>query len=211
MQVMVFLILPFLLLLKGSPDSGPGEPLQSPFFHSEKKLTLTGIGEFGMWRKDRPGIPGHFHAGIDLARPVPDHEEVLIYPVAKGILISIRQKGPWSQVIIEHGKGRTVWWSVYEHFIPDTGKPGDPVHPDQPIGRLMTLSELNRYGWQFNHLHLELMKILPVPLKPTKEEPDRRFITHGLACFNREKLRKTYWNPADWLPVSQGNTPSSSE
>lgn len=199
-------IVPFLLLLAGSPDTGPGEPLHSPYFHPERKLSLTAIGEFGLWRKDRPGIPGHFHSGLDLARPVPDQQEVLIHPVASGTLISIRQKGPWSQVIIEHGKGRSVWWSVYEHFIPDNAKPGDTVHPDRPIGRLMRIPELNQYGWQFNHLHLELMKSAPKPLKPTTHEPGRRYITHGLSCFTMEQLRSAYWNPADWLPVSQGNT-----
>ena len=32
-------------------------------------LQLTDIGEFGLLRKERQGIPAHYHTGIDIKRP----------------------------------------------------------------------------------------------------------------------------------------------
>jgi hypothetical protein len=34
-----------------------------------KSVQLTSIGQFGLLRKTRPGIPAHLHTGADIKRP----------------------------------------------------------------------------------------------------------------------------------------------
>ena len=35
----------------------------------------------------------------------------------------------------------------------------ETVNPDKPIARFMNKQELNTHGWQFDHFHLEILKI----------------------------------------------------
>jgi len=66
------------------------------------RVQLTEIGEFGLMRKARVGIPAHFHTGIDIKRPGNNYHDEPIFPIAPGRVISKRTDGPYAQLIIEH-------------------------------------------------------------------------------------------------------------
>lgn len=79
-------------------------------------IELTAIGTFGKMRKARPGIPAHHHTGVDFKRPNNNYTDEPIYPAAKGKVISMRDDGPYAQIIIEHTMADSVkLWTVYEH------------------------------------------------------------------------------------------------
>ena len=167
---------------------------------SLKELELTEIGEFGRIRKERPGIPAHFHTGIDIKRTGNNYEHELIFPIAEGKVISKRDDGPFAQLIIEHySNSEKSFWSVYEHIAGIKVNVGDKVSPYNSVARFMNLEELNKYGWQFNHFHLEILKVAPIPRNPTQEQNQLLFKTYGLYCFSEEELLERYYNPIDFL------------
>jgi len=170
-------------------------------------IRLTAIGAFGLWRKARPGIPAHLHAGVDIVRPSKNYDDEPIYPVSRGRVVGLRDDGPYAQIIIEHGTepGDTLW-SVYEHIAGIACRLGDSASPSRPIARFMNRRELNRYGWQFDHLHLEIMKARPRAEAP----PGRRFrlLTYGLTCYSREELESRYIDPLEFIKTHYSKAPS---
>lgn len=141
---------------------GPGWRL--PVDCHPDSVRLTRIGEFGLLRRARPGIPAHLHTGVDIRRPSNNYLDEPVYPVARGRVVSLRGDGPYAQLIIEHRlKDSGSLWSVYEHVAGIACTLGDSVDPDRPIARFMSRTELNRHGWQFDHLHPEVMRIAPKP------------------------------------------------
>jgi murein DD-endopeptidase MepM/ murein hydrolase activator NlpD len=167
-------------------------------------IRLTDIGAFGLWRKARPGIPAHFHAGVDIVRPSKNYDDEPIYPVSCGRVVSLRDDGPYSQLIIENvtESGDTLW-SVYEHIAGISSRMGDSVSPSRPIARFMNRRELSRYGWQFDHLHLEIMKVRP----RKNNSPQRRsqLLTYGLTCYSREELESRYIDPLEFISARYSN------
>lgn len=152
--------LSFLAALSLTAAGGPG--WRFPVACHPESLRLTRIGDFGLLRRSRPGIPAHLHTGVDIDRPSDNYNNEPVYPIASGIVISLCDDGPYAQIIIEHrtAGGDTVW-SVYEHVAGILCNLGDTVTPSRPIARFMNRRELNRYGWQFDHLHLEMMRTPP--------------------------------------------------
>jgi hypothetical protein len=63
----------------------------------------------------------------------------------------------------------------------------------------MNRRELNRYGWQFDHVHLEVMKAPPLPRQTDAGLPYCRYKTHGLACRSRQELLSRYQDPLAFL------------
>jgi len=163
-------------------------------------VRLTGIGMFGVMRKARPSIPAHFHAGIDIRRPNNDYDNEPVFPAGPGVVISKRDDGAFSQLIIEHrlGDGRSIW-TVYEHIAHITVSVGDTVFANKPIARFLDTRELDSLGWQFDHLHFEVMKRKPYSLKPSPQTPQRLCGTYSLECFTLEKLHETYYNPLELI------------
>ncbi len=161
-------------------------------------LRLTEIGKFGLKRKSRPGIPAHLHTGIDIRRPKSNFVNEPIFPISEGVVISKRSDGPFAQLIIEHRSKAGSYWTIYEHIAGIEVTLWEPVNPDTPIARFMNLKELNRYGWQFDHLHLEVMKIRPIQLTDPSN-PERKFTTYSLSCFEESELLSRYFNPIDFL------------
>ncbi len=96
--IVVFTFLLFVLFQK--PDIQL--PVNSQNRNILDPIELTEIGEFGLMRKARPNIPAHYHTGIDIKRPVKNYVNEPIYSIAEGIVISMRNDGPYAQVIIEH-------------------------------------------------------------------------------------------------------------
>lgn len=174
-------------------------PINAADRSSLNELVLTEIGDFGLLRKERPQIPKHFHTGIDINRTGKNYDENPIFPIADGIVISKRDDGPYAQLIIEHKiEGGTIW-TVYEHISGITVGLHDLVFTDHPIARFMNREELNKYGWQFDHFHLEILKKHPIKIAPGDSLKERHFMSYTLKCFSHEDLEIYFYDPVDFL------------
>jgi murein DD-endopeptidase MepM/ murein hydrolase activator NlpD len=162
-------------------------------------IRLTTIGKFGIPRKARKNIPAHLHTGIDIKRPRPNYENEPIFPVANGVVISKRDDGPYAQLIIEHSVNNRKFWTVYEHIAGISARVNDVVQPGKPIARFMNTSELNRYGWQFDHFHFEVLKEKPQPIVPGKNTPERFFNSYSLVCYSEKDLLRYFHDPKAFL------------
>ncbi|MFH2142631.1 MAG: M23 family metallopeptidase [Bacteroidota bacterium] len=174
-------------------------PIRGKDRNSVKEIVLTEIGQFGIMRKARPNVPAHFHTGIDIKRPVENYENEPVFPITKGMVISIRNDGPYAQIIIVHKKDNNYFWTVYEHIAGIIVSLGENVYPEKPIARFMNKTELNKYGWKFNHIHFETLKIAPKKLKQDDKHPQRKFVPYTLVCYTQEDLEKYYYNPLEFL------------
>jgi len=163
------------------------------------KLKLSEIGAFGLVRKPRLNIPEHLHTGIDIKRPNKNFSDEPIFPIAKGKVISVRNDGPYANIIIEHEFDNLKFWTLYEHISGIKVKVNDFVNPNSAIARFMNKEELNKNGWQFDHFHLEVLKVKPMPLKPIKDYPERFFKSYSLVCYNDHDLNKYYYNPLEFF------------
>ena len=169
-------------------------------------IHLTAIGDFGYPRKARPGIPAHLHTGIDIRRPVPNYNEEPIFPIYPGRVISLRDDGPFAQIIIEHQfSDGNKFWSVYEHIADIRTAIGDSASPGRPIARFMNHEELNRFGWQFDHFHLEILKTTPRPITPKANTPFRFYMTYNLECYSQQDLERYYYDPFEFLKKHSGS------
>ncbi len=191
-------------LINPNQESRVFLPIHTKDRHSLSQLELTSIGAFGVKRKARKDIPSHYHTGVDIKRPDGNYDNDPIYPIAKGIVISKRTDGPYAQLIIEHELDNKKFWSLYEHIAGVCVDINSDVQPEAPMARFMNKGELDRYGWQFDHFHLEIIKIKPTSLKPTFTNPDRFYNSYSLICYSVDELEKyfidpiiffqTYWN-----------------
>ena len=172
--------------------------------HSPVKAKLTDIklshiGQFGLLRKPRPGIPAHFHTGVDIKRPSDNYLDEPIFPITSGKVISIRRDGPYANLIVEHKYKGIKFWSIYEHISGIIVNLNDSVIPDQPIAHFMNKSELDRYGWQFDHFHLEILRVQPIKLEPDDKYPDLYYKAYSLSCYSDEDLQNYYYDPIEFL------------
>lgn len=167
---------------------------------SSHGIELTAIGTFGLMRKARPGIPSHHHTGVDFKRPTENYTDEPIYPAAKGEVISLRDDGPYAQIIIEHAMSDSAkLWTVYEHVAGIAVQLHEQVDPQKPIARFMTSAELNEYGWQFDHVHFEVMKVAPPARTPDIKRPYLHFGTYCLICYTEKELYQYYYHPLEFL------------
>jgi len=166
--------------------------------HSTAELRLTRIGAYGAERIARPSVPGHLHTGVDLRRPSENYDDEPVFPAAAGVVVSVRRDGPYAQVIVVHPGTDTVW-TVYEHIAGISCHLGEPVDPARPIARFFNREELRAFGAHFDHLHFEVLKARPVPLKPTPELPERCFTTYALSCYDRPQLEQRTCDPLAFL------------
>jgi murein DD-endopeptidase MepM/ murein hydrolase activator NlpD len=162
-------------------------------------IQLTQIGKFGKLRKSRSGIPAHLHTGIDIKRPNQNYYDEPIYSIGEGMIISVRDDGPFALIIIEHNLNGKLFWSEYEHVAGIKVMVGDWVDQNTQIARFMNKSELNKYGWQFDHFHFEILKIPPQKVKLRKNLPQYFYKPYNLICYNFEDLMLRYYNPLDFL------------
>lgn len=163
------------------------------------QIQLTEIGKFGVWRRERPNVPAHFHTGIDIKRPNNNYSNQPIYPVTVGKVISIRRDGPFANIIVEHSLNNQTFWTLYEHIAGIKVKINENVHPLVPIARFMNKEELNKFGWQFNHFHLEILKEKPIRINPTKKLQERFYNSYSLICFSHNDLNNYYYNPIEFI------------
>ena len=174
-------------------------PIKTENRQSDLQLKLTGIGNFGVLRKARPNIPAHFHTGIDIKRPNPNYINEPVYAAAPGIVISMRDDGPYAQIIVEHSINGQLLWTVYEHVAGIKISLNQPVDENTIIARFMNRDELDSFGWHFDHFHFEIMKAEPIPVKPNNRLPMWKFGTHCLTCYSEDELHQKYFNPVEFL------------
>jgi hypothetical protein len=163
------------------------------------KVKLTQIGDFGLLRKARPSVPAHYHTGIDIVRPDSQYDKQPVFPSRDGVVVSIYDDGPFSQIVIKHTDNNKNFWTVYEHLHVKIKKINIPVTPFDTIGYFFSKDELNRYGWQFNHFHFEILKLEPPKLKSADINSIRHYKTFGILCFSREELYMRQENPVEFL------------
>ena len=171
----------------------------SPINAEITEIKLSQIGQFGLLRKPRPGIPAHYHTGIDIKRPSDNYEDEPVFPIYKGKVISMRRDGPYANLIIEHEYNSKKFWSLYEHISGIIVNLNDFVSPNQLIAHFMNKNELDRYGWQFDHFHLEILRLQPIKMEPTEAHPDLLYKSYSLVCYTEEDLNKYYYNPIEFL------------
>jgi murein DD-endopeptidase MepM/ murein hydrolase activator NlpD len=164
-----------------------------------QKVQLTEIGAFGLLRKARPAVPAHYHTGIDIVRPDSQYYKQPIFPAKEGVVVSIYDNGPFSQIVIKHTDNNINYWTVYEHLHVKIRKINIPISPFDTIGYYFCKDELNRYGWQFNHFHFEILKIEPPRIQMIKDNSLRYYKTFGIVCFTREELFVRQENPLEFL------------
>lgn len=170
------------------------------------EIYLTSIGDFGIERKARPGIPEHLHSGVDILPPNNNYntrEE--IYPLAKGVVISKRTDGPYAQLIIEHDHTDGIFWSVYEHIAEINVDLFQPVDTHTPLARFFLAYELDEIGWQFNHFHFEILKRQPIKLEVKEDKPERLFSSYSLTCYTKESLMDHFYDPLKFLRKKTSN------
>jgi hypothetical protein len=162
-------------------------------------IKLTAIGKYGIPRKKRSNVPAHLHTGIDIKRPGSDYNNSPVFPITNGKVISIRTDGPYAQLILEHSFNGMKFWTLYEHVAGISVKINEQVNAEKQIARFMNKKELDTYGWQFDHFHLEILRVPPIALKPDKIHPDRRFSAYTLECYRQTDLDKYYFEPLQFL------------
>jgi murein DD-endopeptidase MepM/ murein hydrolase activator NlpD len=192
----IFIILT--LFYVSTSRSGYYLPVKTSDRQSVNSISLTIIGEFGLLRKERPGIPAHFHTGIDIKRPTSNYQDEPVYSIYEGTVISVRRDGPYAQVIIEHGSSQR-FWTVYEHVAGIKVRLNEQVTPNLPIARFMNMYELNKYGWQFDHFHFEILKIKPIKIKPDNLNQERHYSSYSLSCLTKNELNNYFYNPIEFL------------
>lgn len=196
---MIFKNLLLFLFLSVNLQSQFCIPISAKDRKNISKIQLTDIGKFGLIRKERKMIPSHFHTGIDIKRPTKEYNNQPIFPIAKGIIISKRTDGPYAQLIIEHHINNKTFWTLYEHIAGISVDLNANVTSNTKIARFMNKKELNNYGWQFDHFHLEILKVKPVNIKSDKLHPDRLYNSFTLSCHKQDELEKYYYNPIEFL------------
>jgi len=135
----------------------------------------------------------HFHTGIDLQNGNTIQPGEPVYPIAAGKVIAIEDPPPQRRITIEHRyTNRKKVWSVYIHIIEERVNVGDSVDTGTAIARLMNPAELETYGWDYNHVHLEIMKKLP----PHVSEFYQR---KTFSCYNEKEVDKYFYDPHEFL------------
>lgn len=162
-------------------------------------ISLTNIGQYGLKRKARPTVPSHYHTGIDIKRPTSNYINEPVYAAGKGRVISVRNDGPFSQVIIEHDFNNDISWTVYEHILGITCHAGDNVTENTVVARFFNKSELEKYGWQFDHLHFEILKAKPLKVKKNVRFPEYYYQTYAVTCYSVDDLCKRTVNPMEYF------------
>lgn len=174
-------------------------PIRSEDVKLVEQLELTQIGEFGVIRKARPKVPAHYHTGIDIKRPSKNYIDEPVFPICEGVVISKREDGPYAQIIIEHDSYDGKFWTVYEHIAGIDVGLFHEVNPKRPIARFMNKEELGRYGWHFDHVHFEVLKVRPIKLERSNSKPNRLYASYSLVCYTKEDLYKYFYDPVVFL------------
>jgi len=135
----------------------------------------------------------HYHTGIDLRNGNAEIVGEPVYAIAAGKVIAIEDAPPQRRITIEHTlpDGEKVW-SVYIHIIDEQVKVGDWIDSETVLARLMTPTELQLYGTEYNHVHLEIMKQMPIDATDFQQ---RKTFT----CYTEREVDEYFYNPEEFL------------
>lgn len=164
-----------------------------------RKIHLTDIGSFGALRTARHHVPRHYHTGIDILRPTDNYQNEPVFPALEGKVVSLVDNGPYSQVILEHFWQGKPYWTVYEHFQLRPLRVGQPVLRTDTLGFFFGKDALNRFGWQFDHLHFEINRLQPMAVKPDPQHPQRFFLSYAVRCYTLKELHTHLLDPEAFL------------
>ena len=92
-------------------------------------------------------------------------------------------------------------WTVYEHIAGIRVSVGEVISAAEPIARFMNKQELDRFGWQFDHVHFEVLRHPLRPLMPSSDTPYRFFGTYSLECYTLADLQRYYHDPIEFLEM----------
>lgn len=135
----------------------------------------------------------HYHTGVDLQNGTIIQTGEPVYAISTGKVIAIEDPPPQRRITIEHilPDGTKVW-SVYIHIIDEKISVGDIVDPEIVIARLMNPAELEILGWEYNHVHLEILKKRP----PSAHEYHQR---KTFTCYTEKEVDKYFYDPEVFL------------
>ena len=138
-------------------------------------------------------IKQHYHTGLDIRSGRIDFAGEPVYAIATGKVIAIEDPPPQRRITIQHllPNGKKIW-SVYIHIIEETVAIGEIVDSETMIARTMNAAELEVYGSEYNHVHLEIMKKLPPPASAYYQ---RKTFT----CYTEQEVDKYYYDPELFL------------
>lgn len=148
---------------------------------------------FKMLRAPFELVKLHYHTGIDLQNGSAEITGEPVYAIAAGKVISIEDPPPQRRITIEHllPNDEKVW-SIYIHIIDEKVKVGDIVDSETVIASLMNVAELEMYGQEYNHVHLEIMKKIPLYCA---EFQKRKTFT----CYTEQEVDEYFYNPEEFL------------
>ena len=136
---------------------------------------------------------GHLHTGIDITGDSKSPGRKVL-AAAAGKVVSIYAVEPNRAIIIKHilPSGTTIY-SVYVHVTDIKVSTGDIVNSSSHIANLMNRKQLDLYGWDFNHLHFEILR------EPRTQEGTGKFLSFSTKCKTEEDVMKHFFNPELFL------------
>ena len=135
---------------------------------------------------------GHFHTAIDIMNPKGGPGEK-VFAASRGEVVSIYAIEPNRAVMIKHTlPSLETVYSVYVHVTNIQVKIGDMVTSDTIIATLMDKQQLNNFGWEYNHLHFEILK------KPRTCEIGK-ILSYSTKCRTIKEVEKHFYNPISFL------------
>jgi len=139
----------------------------------------------------------HYHTGTDIRKKNSsdpnDAAGEPVYAIAAGRVIGIYDPPPQRRIIVEHRlPDETKVWSVYVHIIDEKVIIGQIVDCETIIARLMNARELDQYGREYNHVHLEIMKTKPARF-------DRFYQRETFTCYSEAEVDKYFYDPELFL------------
>jgi hypothetical protein len=135
----------------------------------------------------------HYHTGIDLQNGAMKSSGEPVYAIATGKVIAIEDPPPQRRITIQHllPNGEKVW-SIYIHIIDEKVNVADIVDSETVIARLMNAAELEGYGQEYDHVHLEIMKKMP----PYFVDFNQR---KTFTCYSSQQVDEYFYNPEEFL------------
>jgi murein DD-endopeptidase MepM/ murein hydrolase activator NlpD len=134
----------------------------------------------------------HLHTGIDIVNPKGGPGEA-VYAAAAGKVVSIYAKEPNLGVMIQHRLPYDeIVWSVYVHVTHINARIGDVVSSNTAIAHVMNKDQLKKHGWEYKHLHFEILK------KPRVNEVGK-YVSYSTRCKTRQEVEKHFYDPKAFL------------
>jgi len=152
--------------------------------------TIRVISIFGDHRESY--LKGHIHTATDMI-PTNKTSQVVVYPMAEGVVCSIQLDHPHKTIVIKHllKNGQLIYTS-YKHLKELYVTIGTQVDQHTKIARLYTREETKKYRGNYDHLHLEIRK---------------SFYDYGCASWltmNSKELNELFYNPMVFMKNNLG-------